>query len=190
MNHREATAALKKAGTAQNRKVYTRHGVTRTMYGVSFAELGKLQKSIKCDHGLAEKLWASGNHDARLLATMILDPEAMKSSQWDAWAKELDSYVIADAFSKALVRSSARETKRNKWLKTRSEFMGQVAWNLVTSAAMREDDRPDSWFIPYLETIEDRIHRAPNRMRYAMDLSLIAIGTRSRTLHKKAIAAS
>lgn len=190
MDHRQALSALKRAGTAQNRKVYARHGVSREMYGVSFAELGKLQKTIKRDHTLAEKLWASGNHDARMLATMILDPGEMTSAQWDAWAKELDNYIIADAYSKAVVRSPQREAKMKKWLRSRAEFQGQVSWNLVVSSAMREDDQPDTTFLPYLEMVEERIHRAPNRVRYSMLLALIAIGTRSRALHRKAIAAA
>jgi len=35
---------LKAMGTAQNRKIYGRHGVETEMYGVSFANLGQLRK--------------------------------------------------------------------------------------------------------------------------------------------------
>ena len=38
------------------------------MFGVSYAALGKLKRKIKVDHELAEKLWATGNHDARIAA--------------------------------------------------------------------------------------------------------------------------
>jgi hypothetical protein len=43
MKYGEIMLQLKLMGTAQNRKVYARHGVTRDMYGVSFAHLGKLK---------------------------------------------------------------------------------------------------------------------------------------------------
>ena len=69
----QALAALRKAGTAQNVKVYGRHGVKGDAFGVSYAELGRLHKTIGTDHGLARALWATGNHDARVLATMIAD---------------------------------------------------------------------------------------------------------------------
>jgi len=39
--------ALKSLGTAQNRKVYARHGVTGDAYGVSYAHLGQLKKKIR-----------------------------------------------------------------------------------------------------------------------------------------------
>ena len=75
MNVKQALAKLKALGTAQNRKVYARHGVTREAFGVSYANLGKLVREIKVDHELALGLWKSGNHDARVLATMVADPE-------------------------------------------------------------------------------------------------------------------
>ena len=62
---------LKAAGTAQTRKTYARHGVGPNMFGVSYATLGKLTRAIQRDHALALGLWASGNHDARVLATMV-----------------------------------------------------------------------------------------------------------------------
>ena len=54
---KETLHALEKAGTAQNQKIYARHGVLGPMYGVSYAELGKLKKRIKIYHALAVALW-------------------------------------------------------------------------------------------------------------------------------------
>ncbi|MCY4422680.1 MAG: DNA alkylation repair protein, partial [Acidimicrobiaceae bacterium] len=52
-------AELEAAGTAQNRKVYARHGAAEPMFGVSYADLGKIAKPIKTDHHLAQQLWDS-----------------------------------------------------------------------------------------------------------------------------------
>ena len=43
------------------------------------------------DHGLAEQLWASGFHEARLLATMIGDPREVSEAAMDRWAGDFDS---------------------------------------------------------------------------------------------------
>ncbi|MSR01503.1 MAG: hypothetical protein EXR94_02000 [Gemmatimonadetes bacterium] len=67
----DVLAQLEKAGSAQTRKTYGRHGITSPMFGVSYAVLGKLVKTIKVDQALAEALWATGNHDARILATPV-----------------------------------------------------------------------------------------------------------------------
>ena len=96
MTKTETLAKLKAFGTAQNRKVYRRHGVGEDLYGVSAADLKKLKKEIKTDHALAQQLWATGNHDARILATMIADPTAMKPSDLNTWARDLSNYIITE----------------------------------------------------------------------------------------------
>ena len=40
-------------GTAQNRKIYRRHGAGGNLFGVSFANLNALKKGLKTDHALA-----------------------------------------------------------------------------------------------------------------------------------------
>ena len=60
----EAMKKLESCGTAQNRETRGRHGIKGEMFGVSFANLYKLQKQIKVDHDLSERLWATGNHYA------------------------------------------------------------------------------------------------------------------------------
>ena len=64
MDVQEAIQQLQEMGTAQNRKVYARHGVRENMFGVSYANLNKLAKAARKDHSLALELWATGNHDA------------------------------------------------------------------------------------------------------------------------------
>jgi 3-methyladenine DNA glycosylase AlkD len=181
---------LKSAGTAQNRKVYGRHGVAGKMYGVSYADLGKLKKKIKVDQELAEKLWASGNHDARVLASMVADPATVKSSTLDAWSRDLVDYPLTDAFSSLVARSPFAQTKMKRWTKSSQEFVGQAGWNILCGLAMKGEELPDSFFEPYLEAIESRIGKAKNRTRYAMNNALIAIGIRSSKLEKKALAAA
>ena len=47
MNKTQVLKQLKSLGTEQNRKIYARHGVKNELFGVSFANLGKLKKEIK-----------------------------------------------------------------------------------------------------------------------------------------------
>ena len=107
MNAKQALRELRSLGTAQNRKVYARHGVGEPTFGVSYAHLYKLQKKIGVDHEAAEGLWASGVHDARVLASLVADPERMNARKLQAWVKELDNYVLSDALSGLAARSPA-----------------------------------------------------------------------------------
>ena len=129
MTYAQAMKELKRVGTAQNRKVYGRHGVTVDMFGVSFANLNVLHKQIGTDHALAVELWDSGNHDARVLATMIADPEQMKSATLDVWVKDLDSYVVTDAFSTMTGKTRYARRKAEKWAKSKSEWnVPEAGW--------------------------------------------------------------
>ena len=189
MTKTEAMKRLKAMGTAQNRKVYPRHGVNGELFGVSWADLGKLTKEIKADQPLAEALWATGNHDARILATMIAEPVTMKAATLDSWAKDLDNYVVTDAFSGVAARTPFAKARAEKWMKARGEWKAAVGWNLCGALA-GQVDLPDLWFEERIRVIEAGIDRAKNRVRHAMNQALICIGTRSPKLMKQARASA
>ena len=88
MTLKEVMAALEKAGSAQTRKTYARHGAVEPMFGVSFGFLKTLLDRIGVDHELALALWKTGNLDARNLAAKIVDPARLTSAELDRWAKE------------------------------------------------------------------------------------------------------
>jgi hypothetical protein len=55
-----------------------------------------MQKAIKLNQPLAEQLWATNNHDAQVLATLIADPQAISDKQLEDWAKSLSNYGITE----------------------------------------------------------------------------------------------
>jgi 3-methyladenine DNA glycosylase AlkD len=181
---------LESLGKEQARKIYRRHGVGDNQYGVSYADLGKLKKRIKTDHALALTLWASGIHDARVLATMIADPQQADSAMLDAWARDLDNYVITDAFSTYVAATPFAQQQAERWIQSADEWIATAGWNLMGSLAGNDRALPDSYFEPYLATIERSLHTSPNRVRYAMNNVVITIGLRSDALEGQAVAAA
>ena len=179
-------AQLKKAGSAQTRKTYGRHGVTGEMFGVSYADLGRLKKKIKVNHEMAIELWETGNHDAQVLASMIADPDQATVKQINDWASSLNNYVITDAFSKYVHETKFADKKMTQWMNARKEYLPVCGWTLLALKATKESE-PDSNFDAYLETIEASIHSERNRTRQAMNNALIAIGIRNSKMEKKAI---
>lgn len=192
MDYSEAMAELEARGTAQNRKVYARHGVAGPMFGVSYADLGKLEKKIKRDQALAEALWASGNHDARVLATKVADPEATSGELLDAWAEDLGDYVLTDAFSVLAARTPAAAERMRAWTRADGEWVPSAGWNLVGMVAAQDGVVSDDELAAYLETIRTGIAAAPNRTRHAMNQALIGIGGHrpALTARAKAVAAA
>lgn len=190
MKKTEVLKQLAALGTAQNRKTYGRHGVQGAAYGVSYANLGKLQKKIKVDHALAESLWDSGNHDARVLATMIADPARITAAKLEAWIADCANYVLTDAVSGVAAKSPHGAKKLKKWTKAKGEWAAAVGWNVLASVAMSDPELPDGFFESYVATIEDGIHSAANRARHSMNNALITIGARNPKLEKRVLAAA
>ena len=190
MTEKEVLQELESLGTEQNRKVYKRHGVGDNVFGVSYAELGKLKKRIKVDHDLAQKLWATGNHDARILATMIADPAQATDKLLESWAKDLFNYVLTNALSIFASQTPLAPKKAEKWTKAKGEWIASAGWNLLGGVAMRNKDLPDDYFENVLAVIERDIHSSRNRVKHAMNGALIAIGMRNDNLEKKALAAA
>ncbi len=177
-------------GTEQNRKIYRRHGVAGAQYGLSFANLKKLQKRLKKDNPLALELWATANHDCRILATMIANPRETGDDLLERWRGDLDNYIITDSFSGFVGQTSLSQSKAEEWTARGDEWPGRAGWHLIAHLAMKNPDLPDSYFQERVSFIETNIHLAKNRAKDAMNNALIAIGMRNPTLMKLAIAAA
>ena len=185
----EVMTMLESMGTEQNRKTYARHGVTGKQFGVSFANLGKLQKKIKCDHKLALELWETDNHDARCLATMIADPVAMKEKDLDTWIENVQQHMQASLVVQSVAaKSPFARILGERWLESEKEYVAQAGWMLSGLIAMNTPGMPDEHFERRLEYIEKHIHHERNRVRYAMNNAVIAIGLRNPRLQKLALA--
>jgi len=186
MDLKNALKELEAAGSEQTRKTYGRHGVKSPMFGVSHATFGKLKKQIKTDHALARLLWGTGNHDARVLATMIADAKAMNEAELESWVAALDNYVLTDAVAKVAAASAYAMKKMQQWTRSTDEWTSSAGW--IIMAAMASDrGHADNFFDPYLTRIEKEIHEAPNRTRYAMNGAVIAIGCRGGAATTKAV---
>ncbi len=188
MKKTEAIRELKAMGSAQTRKVYAQHGIRGDVYGVSYANLGKLKKKIKQDHQLAEQLWATGNHDARVLATMIADPQQISAKTLDTWVREVEHHGIAAAFSGVARRARGAKARTKKWIAARDEWKCTTGWDMLAGLA-ETDEFTDDELEGYIEVIERGIHTAKNRVKYSMNNAVIAIGLRPK-LQKKVIAAA
>ena len=179
---------LEQMGTAQNRKIYARHGVGANMYGVSYANLKLLKKRLKTDQALAQALWATGNHDARILATMIAAPKQVSDDLLENWVCDLDNPPLADAFTSLAAQTPHARAKADAWVASDEEYIARAGWQVLGQLANNDPTLPDSYFEPYLARIEQGIHQARNRTREAMNTTLIAIGSRNAALEPVALA--
>lgn len=190
MTTQEVLQTLESLGTEQTRKTLRRHGVSENVYGVLYAELYKLQKKIKTNHAMATELWATGNYDARILALLIADPNALTEAEVDTWINDANNYGLTGAIGALISDSPLAQQIADTWTTSEEEWRGSVGWIALNGLTRSQKDLPDSYFEAALTSIERDIHSRPNRIRYSMNNAVIAIGLRNETLREKALAAA
>jgi 3-methyladenine DNA glycosylase AlkD len=164
MNAAQTLRKLAALGTAQNRRAYARHGVKQT-FGVSYASLGKLARELRGRHELALELWATANHDARVLATMVADPARLGARELGRWVKELDNYVVTDAFAELAARSPAGQKAALKWLSASEEWVSAAGWSTLCRSLNRGARAEEARLTGGPRTSARRVHGARNRAR-------------------------
>jgi 3-methyladenine DNA glycosylase AlkD len=182
-------AELKGLGSEENRIGQARFGInTNRALGVSMAALRPMARKLKRDHDLSLALWASGIHEARILAALIADPKLVTPKQMDAWAAEFDSWDLCDqACMKLFARTPHVAAKAAKWAKDRREFVRRAAFATIAGYAVHAKKEPDATFLPFLDLIEEHATDPRNFVKKAVNWALRQIGKRSRGLHSPAL---
>ncbi len=183
-------AELRSLGSEENRAGQARFGInTERAYGVSIANLRPIARRLKRDHALAAALWATGVHEARILAAYVEEPAKVTPAQMDAWVAEFDSWDLCDQVTGNLfVRTPHVKTKIAKWAKDKREFVRRAAFALLAAYTVHGKAVPDADFLPYLDLIERYSTDQRNFVKKAVNWALRQIGKHSLALHAPALA--
>jgi 3-methyladenine DNA glycosylase AlkD len=158
------------------------------VYGISIPEMRKMAKEIKKDHNLALKLFDSKIHEARILASMIADPEKLTSSQIEKWVKTFDSWDIVDQTCMNLFDKSKNAVKKiPEFAKRKAEFEKRTAFSLMAALASHSKTMKDKDFIKFFSLIKRASTDERNFVKKAVNWALRGIGKRNKNLNKEAI---
>ncbi len=122
----EIMAELESLGTAQTAKTYRRHGASENVFGVSYADFGKLKKRLKTDHALARELWATGNDDARVLAMMIADPAQATDEDLDGWLADVHYYGLTMPVAQIAAQQPDAAERAARWMASDGEWIARA----------------------------------------------------------------
>ncbi|MGD9967238.1 MAG: DNA alkylation repair protein [Hyphomonadaceae bacterium] len=172
-------AELERArSTAYKFDMAKRYGIVTSaeVYGTPVATLRAMAKRIGCDHALAEALWATGIHDARMLAAMVDDPAEVTSGQMERWVKDCDNWGLVDTCCfHYWDRTPFAFAKIEKWSKAKHEFVKRAAFALLASCAVHKQGA-DAQFLRGLELIEREAADSRNFVKKGVNWALRAIG--------------
>jgi 3-methyladenine DNA glycosylase AlkD len=158
----------------------TRYGIVTgaEVYGVPVAKLKVLAKRIGRDHALAEALWRTGVHDARMLATMVGEPERVTAAQMNRWAKDFDNWGIVDTACFTLFdRAAGAFAQIDRWARHKDEFVKRAAFALLASAALHGRGT-DADYVRGLELVERAATDPRNFVKKGVSWALRSVARR------------
>jgi len=158
-------------------------------YGVSIPVLRSMAKVIGTDHALAGRLWATGVHEARLLACLIDDPSKVTEEQAERWVKDFDSWDICDGCCSNLFdKTTLAYRKAFEWSSREEEFVKRAGFVLMAALASHDKKAPNASFEKFFPVIERESIDDRNFVKKAVNWALRGIGKRNRALNEKAVA--
>ncbi len=183
-------ADLRAMGSERDRAGMARYGINVDhAFGVSIYELRKVARRLGTDHDLALALWATGNHEARLLACFVDDPARVSEGQLEAWAGDFDSWDICDQATTSLFDQTKHAwPKAVEWAGRDEPWVKRAGFAMMAGLAVHDASATDRMFRRLLPVIARGATDDRNYVKKAVNWALRNIGKRNRTLNAAAIA--
>jgi 3-methyladenine DNA glycosylase AlkD len=191
MTAKDIVAELKKLGNAPAKKNWMNNGGAKEpCFGVKVEDLKKIQKRVKTDYQLALDLYDTGIADAMYLAGLIADDAKMTTKDLQKWIEGATCDWVAE-YAVPWVASSGPHGRAMalKWMDSKDETIASAGWQTYSSiVAIKEDADLDLAEIKsLLQRAAKAIHQQPDRLKFAMNNFVIAIGCYVKPLHPLAV---
>lgn len=171
-----------------------RFGIQGTdMLGVNIPTLRKMAKKIVNlgeaeRHTIAQELWNTKIHEARILASMIDPPGKVGEAQMERWVKDFDSWDVTDQVCMNLFDKLPNAYKKAiEWAKRKQEFQKRAGFSLMAVLAWHDKQADDAKFIQFFDVIKHEATDERNFVKKAVNWALRQIGKRNPKLRKLAL---
>ena len=180
---------LEAHGDEKVRQRYVRDGAGDNVFGVLMGKIRGLAQTLGTNHELGLELWATGNHEARILACMVLDPEMLSEKEARELLEPLTLPTLVDELvGRVLVKApvALAEALQRRWMNGKDELPRRAGWKLlagrIASGLARDLDVKAT-----LARIERELPAAPYRAKEGMNYCLVWIGLHLPEHRKEAI---
>ncbi|MFH1650935.1 MAG: DNA alkylation repair protein [Chloroflexota bacterium] len=192
VSFQEIRTRLQSLASPADREGMARYGInTDRALGISVYVLRDLAKEIGKSHELAQELWASGVHEAQLLACFVDLPEKVTGEQMESWVREFDSWDLCDqCCSNLFDRTKMAYDKAFAWSEREEEFVKRAGFVLMAALAVHDKQADDDTFLRFLPVIERESADDRNFVKKAVNWALRNIGKRNPELNRAAIMAA
>lgn len=188
MDCAEVVKCLKSQSNKKNVAGMKKSGIcTKNLLGINIPVLRTLAKKLGTDHKLAQELWKTGIHEAKILASMIDDPTLVTEKQMDNWVKGFDSWDVCDQVCMNLFHKVECIYKKIfEWSKRKNEYEKRAAFTLMAVLAVHSVKFIDRDFEDFFLTIKKGAGDPRNYVKKAVNWAIRQIGKRNRKLNKSA----
>jgi 3-methyladenine DNA glycosylase AlkD len=193
----ELLERLSAAANADNVRGMARFGISPVgTLGISMPVLRGMAKALrpaaKRDpdgvHALAQRLWDSDVHEARILAALVDVPALVTREQADAWVADIDSWDVCDQLCGALLGATPFAwAASEEWAADEREFVRRAGFVLMAVLAVRDKNGPNDPFLHFLTIVERGATDERNFVKKAVNWALRQIGKRNRELNAAAV---
>ncbi|PIV54516.1 DNA alkylation repair protein [Candidatus Desantisbacteria bacterium CG_4_10_14_0_8_um_filter_48_22] len=188
MKYEEAIAKLRSLACPENLPGMARYGIdVKRALGIQIFKLRDLAKKAGKDHELALRLWDSGIHEARMLASLVDEPAEVTEKQIEEWVKDFDSWDICDQVVHLFEVTPFVYKKIYEWSRRKEEFVKRSAFSLIAAIACHDKKAENGTFLKFLPVIKRESTDERNYVRKAVNWALRGIGKRNLKLNKEAL---
>lgn len=161
---------------------------TENRLGIQMPELRKLAKETGKNHQLGIELWQTGIAEARIVASMIMEPEKLTNEEMDSMVKDIDSWDIGDQTSMNLFEKSPYAWKKiHEWSQRKEEFVKRTAYGLTACLAWHDKTAADQQFMALFPILAYGAQDERKSIQKAVSWAIRNIGKRNINLNQAAI---
>ena len=161
-------------------------------YGIGLTQLRKLAKKIGKDHKLALQLWATKNHDAKIIGLLIDEPKLITREQAEAQVEDVDAGLLSHVFSSCdamLPKTDFSFALANDWMKNKDSVRRRCGFGLLyeLSKKPKHKEMTDAYCLERIGHIDKTIEREESSVRLSMAGALMGLGKRNKKINRAAI---
>jgi len=189
---REIVRKMRSMKNAENLEGMARYGInTDNAMGISVTKLRKIGRDLGRNQELSLSLWDTGIHEARILASIVAEPERVTKGQMEKWVKDFDSWDVCDQVCMNLFdKTPFAYEKAVGWSRRRAEFVKRAGFALMAALAVHDKKAPDKALDPFLQAIVRESTDERNFVKKAVNWALRSIGKRNPRLNEKALSSA
>ena len=172
---------LTQLGNPEKAKGRARFGIPEeNSLGVTMPQLRKYAKKFGRDQQLADQLWSSSIHEAKILASIIADPKNFPMIKADTWMRDLYSWDICDQYCiNLLVKTPYALDLPKRWASETGEFQKRASMAMIAVLAVHHKSLEDHEFLSYKPLLKQAATDNRNFVKKAVNWAIRQIGKRN-----------